>query len=367
MENNSNVPAGSNTNKVVEIDLIELAHKIWIKRAFIAKVTAVFFVFGVLIAFLSPKEYTSSIVVVPQTGDANSKLGGLSGLASMAGINISDMSGSQTLSPTVYPQILGSITYQKELLQTQVKFEDIDHPISLFDAYTNEKYKKTNVLGFIKKYTIGLPGLILKSLKEEDVVALSDSNKYITMSEDEKKAIDMLSDKVSITLNDKDGYITIAANASEPLVATQITIAAQKLLQKYITAIKIEKAEQTLDFVQGRYSEAKRDYETAQIRLASYQDLNRNVISAVSKAQSDKLANDYNLAFSVYSELAKQLEQAKIQVKDATPVLSIVQPAFVPIEKSKPKRAVILISFIFMGVLCSVIFVLFKYFFLNRC
>eukprot|EP00825_Cyclidium_porcatum_P005830 TRINITY_DN12864_c0_g1_i2.p2 TRINITY_DN12864_c0_g1~~TRINITY_DN12864_c0_g1_i2.p2 ORF type:complete len:157 (+),score=13.96 TRINITY_DN12864_c0_g1_i2:313-783(+) len=151
------------------------------------------------------------------------------------------------------------------------------------------------------------------------------------MSEDEKQVIDILSNKIELILNSKDGYITINAKAPEPLVATQMVVVAQKLLQKYITSIKIEKATQTFDFVQGQYNEAKRDYETAQIRLASFLDLNRNMISAISKAQSDKLANDYNLAFSVYSELAKQLEQSKIQVKDATPVLSIVQPAYVPI------------------------------------
>ncbi len=344
-------------NKVVEIDLLELAHKLWEKRVFIAKVTGAFFVFGVIIALTSPKEYTSTIVMVPQSNDATSKLGGLSSLASMAGINLSDMNDGQNISPTLYPQIMGSITYEKELLQTPVKFEKINQPISLYDSYVNDKYKKTSVFGFVAKYTIGLPGLIIKSLKKKSTNIAFD-NRFITLDEDEKKAIDILSDKVDLTLNDKDGYVTLSANAPEPLVATQVVIAAQVLLQKYITTIKIEKAQQNLDFIQGRFNEAKRDYEDAQIRLASHQDLNHNVISAISKSQEDKLNNDYNLAFSVYSELAKQLEQAKIQVKDATPVLSIVQPAFVPFEKTKPKRVLIIFAFIFFGIVCSCIYVI---------
>jgi hypothetical protein len=346
-------------NKTVEIDLLELAHKLWEKRLFIAKITGVFFVFGIIVALTSPKEYTSTIVMVPQSNDATSKLGGLSSLASMAGINLSDMGGGQSISPTLYPQIMGSITYEKELLQTPVKFEKIDQPISLYDSYVNEKYQKTSVLGFVAKYTIGLPGLILKNLKKKSTNAVSD-NAYITLNEDEKRAIDLLSDKVNLTLNDKDGYITLSANASEPLVSTQMVIAAQSLLQKYITLIKVEKAQQNFDFIQGQYKEAKRDYENAQERLASHQDLNRNVISAISKSQEDKLNNDYNLAFSVYSELAKQLEQAKIQVKDATPVLSIVQPAFVPIERSKPKRPLIVFVYTFLGVLASFGYIIVK-------
>jgi len=297
--------------------------------------------------------------MVPQSNDVTSKLGGLSSLASMAGINLSDMSGGQSISPTLYPQIMGSITYEKELLQVPVKFETIDQPISLYDSYVNEKYKKTTAFGFVTKYTIGLPGLILKRLKKKSINAASD-NTYITLNEDEKRAIDLLSNKINLILNDKDGYLTLSASAPEPLVATQMVIAAQALLQKYITAIKVQKVQQNLDFIQGRYNEAKRDYENAQIRLASHQDLNRNVISAISKSQEDKLNNDYNLAFSVYTELAKQLEQAKIQVKDATPVLSIVQPAFIPIEKSKPKRTVIIFIWILMGIMFTSIYVLSK-------
>lgn len=344
--------------KAVEIDLLDLARKIWSKRIFILKGTSCFFILGVLVAVFSAKEYTSTIVMVPQSSDGGSKLGGLSGLASMAGINLSDMGSDKSISPTLYPQIMGSIAFQKELMQTQVKFKDISAPITIFDFYTNEKYKKTSVLGLVANYTIGLPGLILKGFKKKELVSSLDSGSYITMSEDEKQVIDILSNKIELILNSKDGYITINAKAPEPLVATQMVVVAQKLLQKYITSIKIEKATQTFDFVQGQYNEAKRDYETAQIRLASFLDLNRNMISAISKAQSDKLANDYNLAFSVYSELAKQLEQSKIQVKDATPVLSIVQPAYVPIERTKPKRMLIIVSYVFLGVFLSTLFVL---------
>lgn len=349
----------SENNKVAEIDLLELAQKIWTKRIFLVKVVAIFIVAGVLIAFLRPKEYTSTIVMVPQSGNADGRLSGLGGLASMAGINLSDIGNDQAISPALYPQIMGNITYQKELLQTLVKFSDFEQPISVYDSYVNDKYKKVSVLDFVSKYTIGLPALILKSLRKKEADTSFRMN-FITLTDKEKRAIDVLSDKVNLTFNDKDGLVILSASAPEPLVATQMVIAAQALLQKYITAIKIEKAQQNLDFVQERYDEAKHDYEATQVRLASYQDLNRNIISAVLKTQENKLNNDYNLAFSVYSELAKQLEQAKIQVKDATPVLSVVQPAFVPVDKSRPKRLLIIFAFTFLGIMYACGYVLIK-------
>jgi uncharacterized protein involved in exopolysaccharide biosynthesis len=350
--------------KEVEIDLFDLARKLWNKRIFIVKVTSCFFILGILVAAFSAKEYTSSIVMVPQSSDGSSKLGGLSGLASMAGINLSDMGGDQSISPSLYPQIMGSVTFQKELMRTQVKFEKIDKSISVFDFYTNDKYKSFSLIGAVAKYTIGLPGVIMNSLKGKREEVNMDSS-YLRLTENEKNVINMLNGVINLSLNEKDGYISLSANAPEPLVATQLVLSAQALLQKYITKIKIEKAQENLDFIQGRYEEARHDYEQAQIRLASFQDLNRNVILSVTKVQEQKLTNDYSLAFTIFSEMAKQLEQAKIKVKDASPVLTIVQPAFVPIERSKPKRALIVFTFLFLGVFTTCCYVLMKYGFKN--
>jgi hypothetical protein len=63
---------------------------------------------GLVVAFTSPVEYTSSTVMVPQLG-SNNKTSGLSSLASMAGIDLGTMEGSAELSPLVYPMIVSSI------------------------------------------------------------------------------------------------------------------------------------------------------------------------------------------------------------------------------------------------------------------
>ena len=42
-----------------EIDLIEFFQLVWSKRIFVIKIAAIFFIFGVFIAFASNKEYKS--------------------------------------------------------------------------------------------------------------------------------------------------------------------------------------------------------------------------------------------------------------------------------------------------------------------
>jgi uncharacterized protein involved in exopolysaccharide biosynthesis len=69
----------------------------------------------------------------------------------------------------------------------------------------------------------------------------------------------------------------------------------------------------------------------------------------LARTEEEKLQSEYNIAYNVYNELAKQREQARIQVKEDTPVLSVIKPVVVPVEKSKPKRIMILAIWIFLG------------------
>ena len=51
----------------------------------------------------------------------------------------------------------------------------------------------------------------------------------------------------------------------------------------------------------------------------------------------------------LYSQLAKQLEQAKIQVKQDIPVFTIIEPISVPTTRSKPDCTKSLLIWLFLG------------------
>lgn len=345
-----------NKQEETEIDLIEVIRKLWAKRKFILKVTVVFMALGVLIALFSPKEYTAGCTMVPQIGEKTTG-GNLSGLAAMAGINLGSNSGGDVLMPNVYPKILSSVPFQKELMQTEIKFEDYEQPVRLLDYYTGEEYRKFSLLGTIKKYTIGLPGLILGALsKEEATPGLPDSasSGIQSLSKEEDDCMKILANLVTLTVNDKEGYITLSASMPEPVAAAQLAYKVQMLLQKYVTEFKIEKARANLEFIEERYADAKSEFERKQEELAEFRDANRNFASAVAKTTEERLSNEYAVVLGVYSELAKQREQANIQVKEDTPIFAVVEPVTVPTERSKPKRALICVAFTFLGGFCGV-------------
>lgn len=333
-----------------EIDLVEVIRKLWKNRKLIIQVTVVFMVLGILVALLSPKEYSAGCTMVPQTGDKKAG-GSLSGLASMVGINLGSMGGGEVLAPTIYPKIISSIPFKKDLMATPLTFEGYDQPITLFDYYTKDEYKKFSLFGTISKYTIGLPGLIIGAIRGEDTtsVVVGEGSKIQSLTKDEKQVSEMLDKMVSLNVNDKDGYVQLTASMAEPLAVAQLAQQAQKLLQEYITRFKVEKVQFNLDFVQNQFDKARLRYEEKQEGLARFRDANKSFSSAVAKTQEEMLQNEYNLAYGVYSELAKQLEQAEIAVNETTPILTVVEPVVVPMERSKPKRALICILFTFLG------------------
>jgi uncharacterized protein involved in exopolysaccharide biosynthesis len=152
-----------------------------------------------------------------------------------------------------------------------------------------------------------------------------------------------------LEVNAKDGLLTLSAKMPEAFAAAQLGKRAQELLQQYITEFKTKKATFNLVFIQQRYDETASKFDVAQQSLAMFRDKNKNVSLATARTEEERLSSQYNLVYGIYSELAKQLEQAKIQVKQDTPVLTVIQPIFVPTKRSKPNRPLILLNWLFIG------------------
>lgn len=337
-----------------EIDLVELIQKMWVNRGLIIKVTAAFMVLGLLVAIFSSKVYTASCDVVPQSSDSSAS-SRMSSLAALAGINLNQGQNVKVLSPHVYENIMSSTTFRKELMQTMVNFEKAGRPVSFYEYYTSEEFNKPSVGDYVVKYTIGLPFVILKAIrgdkpKTEYVAVSGDGATAIeSLTRDEYNCMGILSRSVGITLDEKKGYVTISANMPEAVAAAQMAQATLTLLQKYITEFKIEKVQSNLDFVQERYDEAKRNFEDVQARRAKFRDANMNTSRYSARTELEKLDAEYTLTMNLYSSLASQLEQAKISVKETTPVLTVIKPVTVPYKKSKPQRSMILAAFTFLG------------------
>ena len=335
-----------------EIDLIALAHTIWDNRKTIWYSIAIALVIGLMVAIFSPVKYTASATILPQA-EGKTDLGGLGGLASMAGINLGSMMGSASgIQPDLYPRVINSYPFLNELVHQPFDFEDEDGPISIY-----EKRMQDSIPGFgatVMKYTLRLPWTIKNALMGEEkkistgVVGQSAID-VTRLSQEEAGILASMTGVLTVSVDKETGLVTIGAELGEPLLTAQVTQKTVELLQKYIIEYKTKQAVQNLEFIETSYKEKKAEFETAREAFFEYRDRNRNVIEERTNINYQELSDAYNIASRVYQSLAEQKEQAEIAVKKDTPAFSVIEPVKVPIKKSAPKRSVILVVSVFLG------------------
>lgn len=335
-----------------EIDMIELVRSIWAGRKLILKITSIFIVLGLIIAFTSKIEYSASCKLLPESQEGTkSSLGGLGSLAGLAGINL-DLATGGSLSPELYPEIINSLPNQLEIINDTLDFESKELHISSFDYFKN--YEKPSLLGYIAKYTLELP-ITIKSWfsSNEKNITLQSSNIY-RLKKEEWNLIEAFKERINIDIDSKSGLINIRVEMPDPLAAAQLTNIVVQLMTEKVIEYKIEKVKNNLDFIQNAHKHAETKFLETQKKLAFATDRNKHINSASANIELQTLQNQYNLAFEVYKGLASQFEQAKIKLKEETPVFTMLEPVRVPESKSKPRRVLILMAFCIIGVIVGI-------------
>ncbi|WP_436514885.1 Wzz/FepE/Etk N-terminal domain-containing protein [Ekhidna sp. To15] len=336
-----------------ELDLLELIRSIWERKIYLLKVVFIFAVIGLIIAFTSKVEYETQCRLLPENEEGGlSSLGGLGGLAGLAGINL-DMGESNGLSTQLYPEILKSTPFLTKLINTPIFFERLDTTTSSF--YYFEEIDNPSLLGWIGEFTLGLPGKLVKLFKEENGEVKEYG--FDRFSESDWAIIESFSERIAISIDDETGTVTISSEMPDPVAAADLTALVLKELTQKISEYRTEKSRINLEFIRSRFDESKAEYEKKQNELARFTDRNRNIANSIVQNEYERLQNELNITFEVYKSLAGQLEQAKIKLKEDTPIFTVLEPIKIPEDKSKPKRLIILLGFCFVGFLLSVVLI----------
>jgi uncharacterized protein involved in exopolysaccharide biosynthesis len=327
-----------------EIDIRELILPLWHNRFKILKAASLTALIGLIIGFMTPTTYTATSTFIPQTAEAG---GGsnLGGLAALAGINLNAGGSGADIPSTLYPKVLSSAPFKAALLDAHIHLDG--------DSITYREYLSTRpnpAISVIKKYTIGLPGTL---------VGLMTSKKEIT-SDSLKEKLSPLNDKeyglqqsigglISIESNKKEGYVTLTVVDGDPKVAAQVALATEAVLQDWIIDYKIKNAKAQYDFTDRQFQLKQKEFFALQDELASFKDRNQNISSALFQNRLSRIEAEFSITNAVYTELAKQKEQAAIQLSKDTPTFSVIDPVAVPKQKTGPKKSLYLLGGFFLG------------------
>ena len=313
-----------------EINLIEVAKTIWNGKKLIFIISSFFVLIGIISALVSPIIYTSSTTFIPSSQEGSSG-SSLSGVASLVGINLGAMSSGNEIPASMYPQISNSVEFKRLLLEEFVdEKKEIKMKSYLVDYYKIDSYSKSN-----------------------------NPNKSF-VSELENDLFNIINNILNISVNEKDGFVTISANMPESEYAAYSAINARNILQKIIINNKIKSAKQNLKFSEYQLKSKRIEFNEIQNKLGYFNDSNLNIITSSIINERKRLEAEFQIINAVMVELSKQVEQNKLQVSKDTPVFSIIKEATMPVVRSSPKRTQMVLIFGFIGLILSVFYTAIK-------
>lgn len=328
-----------------EIDWAEMARKIWDERKRIIKNCCIAGVLGIIVAFSIPKEYSTTVMIAPESAEKSAG-GNLSGLAAMAGIRLGS-SGQDALNPDLYPDIVSSIPFLTDLFKIQV--EDIKGEMKT-DLYTYmDEYQRAPWWGVITSAPMKLLGLVSSLWKDKDTYEGDGGINTFRLTRDETDIALALGKRIEVSVDKKTGVTTLTVTMQDPLISASLADTVTVNLQRCITTYRTNKARQDLAYSEKLYTEAQSDYFKAQQKYANYVDANLNIVLHSVRTEQERLQNEMNLAYNLYTQTAQQLQMAKAKVQEITPVYTVVQPATVPLKPVKPNKIMVLFVFVFFA------------------
>ena len=340
------------------IDINALLKTLWIGKKLIVKTTILFFVIGCIVALLSPVVYTAQTTFIPQVSEdqMSTSKRGLGSLASLAGINLNQGSSTSDsyLSPLLYSKIANSDEFSLKLIEEELISLNGDK-FSIKQYMLSETNSSFNLIGFIKKYTIGLFTKNDNELKSKETV-----NGYDFITQEEFGLVKSFKEKFSIVLNEKEGYIEVIASDKDAFISTQLVKIVTKNLQSRIIELRTNKIKERLEYSKNQYELKQIEFNILQNNVADFKDSNKNISTARFMSELQKLESEYQLQQNILINLASEFNNNKIKLNKDTPIFSVIDEVSVPNEKSEPKRSLIALIYLFLGVVLSTVYLLAK-------
>ncbi len=296
--------------------------------------------FGIMIGFSTPKQYTCKAVVAPELATRGTTSGGLSSLASLAGINMNTLALTDAMHPDLYPEVIKSTSFAISLFDTPVDVtvkNSVVHT-DLYDYMVN--YYKRPWWGAVTAFPHVAYDWVKTLFQGKD--EFDDAEGYASMdtlrlTKQQETVVKALSKNITAAVEKKTYVLSLKVVMQDKLVAAQVANAVISKLQAFVVDYRTEKARENVEYYERIYDETRNEYLEAQRAYARYSDTHNGLVSQSARVQLKHLENEAQLRYQIYNQTAQNLLAARAKVQQEAPVLVIVQPGFAP-HYGKPSK-----------------------------
>lgn len=352
--NPSEINGGHNAED--EIDLLELAKKLWAGRKLIFRNCGIAAVLAIVVGFSIPKEYTSSAILSPEASGLKGVSRSLGQLAGMMGFNVGSSNSSDAVYPLLYPDVVNSVPFITDLFTLEVTDRKGELNTTLYDyvlEHTRRPWWNVVISAPFKAV-----GWFISLFRDETEVDQTQVDTF-RLTKEQTRVMKAISKRISVMVDKKTMVVSLAVTMQDPMVSAIVADAVIENLKVYITDYRTSKSRNDLEFAEQFYDEARENYERQQSIYADYVDRNQNIVLQRVRVEQERLQYEMQLRYEVYNQAAQQLQLAKAKVQESTPVYAVIQPVTVPLKSSKPSKMMILVGFIFLAGAGSAAWILF--------
>lgn len=284
------------------VTLRELLPPIWRNRKIILAVSGGLAMLALLLSFLFPKYYKSTATLLPES-DKN-KLSGLSefaGLASLAGVNVAGTDLAK-----LYPTIVKSETILRAVIEKRYHREGFADSVNLVQVLDIDRD---------------------------------------TQEENMKAAVKELTDLMSVSFESKTNVVQLSLEMPDRHLSADVLNAIIAELDTYMREKRKTNASEQRRWISIRITEVEQELRSAEDTLKHFREKNRRVVDSPQLLlEQERLMRDVQVKATVYVELKKQVELARIDEIKNIPIVNVLDPARPPVKKERPRRLVITLA-----------------------
>ncbi len=280
-------------------------------------------VLAVLILLLLVKSYYTSVITILPDASKKSSLTQFSDLASMVGINIGDVGGTE-----IYKNLVTAEAVLSPVIYSKYKTNEYPDSVNLVEYFEIDEYNNEPLEIRERKRFLDVKEILLENI----ITGLDKKTKVLTLK------------------------VTMPESKLSADVANKIVWSLDQYLRN---KTKFHAREQRI-YLEKRITQVKDSLFLAEEKLKNFRERNRVIENSPSLfLEQQRLLRDVEILQTVYAELNKHLELAKIEEVKDTPILNLMEYAKEPIIKAGPPKLLILIFIVALSIVISVAFVIF--------
>ena len=340
-----------------EIDIVAIVKKVIKDKWSLLVFFIIFAVLGVAVALMTPRTYSTDVVVAPELS-SGSMPEGLSDIASMVGVDLNNgnKSSVDAIYPQIYPDVISSNDFIVQLFNIPVTTEGAKNSKTYFDHITKDAKK-----GFWDYPKTWMGNIVKKITGKKDTTNLADASTVIDpvhLNKVQSDIRDAIRSQVTCVVDKKTNVITITAKDFDRFVSAEVADTVQKRLRNYIIEYRTKKFKQDVAYAQSLVDTAEAKYVKTRNAYTAFAEANTDVTQESFVTKRDEMENNMQMRYTNYTQALQQLQVAQAKLREHTPVFTVIQEASVPFKPSGTPRSLIVLGYVLAGLFFDAIWVL---------